>query len=575
MRWSAESGNMKATGSIKSLKSLLLLLAITILVNIAGSYLFARFDLTSEKRYTLTPATKQMLRNIEGKITVEVYLEGDDLPAGMKKLRNSTRDLLQELRVASNGKLEYSFVNLNDLRSADAKEDRQKALVKLGVLPINLEVNNDGGYSEKLIFPGAVLKYEGREVGVNILENQKISGAQNALDNSDSFLEYKLANAIHKLQMKSMPNVAFLQGHGEVNVSQVSDFLQTLVAQNFNIGKIEPGIDPLLNGKTDVLIVAKPQTAFSEDDKVLVDQFLLHGGRVLWLVDQAVADMDSFKLSPYIFAIPRDLNIDDQLFRYGVRINNDMLLDLYCNPQPIVEEIAGNPQPKLYPWVFYPIIRTSAIHPIVKNLDPIALKFASSIDTIRSPGVKKTILLSSSQYTRRQGVPFQIFLEGAKQQPSPALFNLKDVPVAVLLEGEFTSPFRNRLTMEQNVLLAKERQTFLPNGRSRMIVVGDGDVVVNEIDPNGAPLPLGYYRATRETFANKEFLLNCVEYLLDDNGLIEARNRETKMRLLDKALVNDQKSLWQFINIALPLLLLGVYGLIFNAARKRKYTKAA
>lgn len=566
----SKSSNHKWWSSIKAL-----FLGIIILLGIIfiSQKLNFRWDLTAEKRFTLTDASISLLKNLKEDVQVKVYLEGEDLPAGIKSIRNRTKDLLQDMRRVSGGKLTYEFIDVNSIKDVKQKEALQKNLIAKGVLPVNLEVNSESGYAEKLVYPGAVFSLGKKELGMTILENQMIFGAQGALENSLNFLEYKIVNVIDKLQQDRVPSVAFLQGHGEADIYQVSDFVETLSKQNFQIKKLELGIDPILDNKTDVLIIAKPTQPYSEDDKFLLDQYVMRGGKILWLMDQVIADMDSFKIASSIFSIPRDINLDDLLFRYGARVNDDLVLDLYCAPMPIMEEIAGNPTPKLYPWVFYPMVRGDQNIPIVKNLDPVLMKFPSSIDTIQAPGIKKTVLLSSSQYSRKQNIPFQIFLEGARQKPQPALFNQKDIPMAVLLEGRFTSHYAHRIQQSFRDAIQKEGATLLTSATeaSKMIVVGDGDIIINEIDANGRPLPLGYYRITRETYANKEFLLNTVEYLMDQSGLIAARNRDISMRVLDKAKVEDQKSLWQFIAVGAPIPLLLIFGLFFNRRRRKKY----
>lgn len=565
----------KHTAWLQSFKRLGIGITGILIVLLISQRYTLRWDLTAEKRYTLTDASASLLKNLRNEVFVTVYLEGDDLPAGIKNIRNHTRDLLQDMRRASKGKLSYAFVNINSIKDTKAKEELQKKLVSKGVLPVNLEVNSETGYSEKLIYPGAIIETDGKELGLTILENQMIFGAQGAMENSLNFLEYKIANVIDKLQQEHIPTVAFLQGHGEVSVYQVSDFVETLSKQNFQVKKVEIGTDLLLDGKTDVLVVAKPTQIFSEEDKFIIDQYVLRGGKILWLLDQVIADMDSFQIVPSIFSIPRDNNLGDLLFRYGARVNDDLVLDLYCAPVPIVEEIAGNPTPKLYPWVFYPMVRGDQNIPIVKNLDPVLLKFTSSIDTIRAEGIQKTVLLSSSQYSRKQKIPFQIALEGARQKPQPALFNQTDIPMAVLLEGEFKSHYAHRAVESQRKLMQKEGKETLNTAASpgKMIVVGDGDIIINETDPQGRPLPLGFYRITRETYANKDFLLNAVEYLVDQAGLIAARNRDISMRILDKAKVQDQKSTWQFIAVGLPIPVLLLFGWFFNRRRRAKYAK--
>lgn len=565
---------MKRHYLIQSIKTLAVSLLIVVVVNILSSFLYHRFDLTEEKRYTLTTSTKKLLNSLDDKVDVEIYLTGKDLPAGIKILQNETRELLQEFRNNSKGLVTFHFFDYNSIKNQKQREEFQMGLVKKGLRPTNLEVKSNSGYSEKLVFPGAVIKSNGREIPIQILENQFSTGAQGALNNSISLLEYKLANAIDKIIREHPPKVVFLQGQGELGVEPLQEFLKALAAQNFQLDKIELDKDKLLHNNIDVLVVAKPQKPFTENEKFLIDQYVMNGGKVLWLLDNTIADLDSFKLAPSIVAVPRDLNIDDLLFRYGVRNDHNLVLDLYCNQIPIIESIGGNPQPKLFPWVFYPIAVSKNNHPIVKNLDPVAFKFTSSLDTLSNPSVKKTILLSSSNYSRVQPTPFQIYLEGAKQKPNPYLFNQKNIPLAVLLEGNFTSLYKNQYTSDLQKLLEAQQITFKPKSNlNKMIVIADGDIASNDLEANGVPLALGYDKYTRQLYANKDFLLNSIEYLIDNNNLIDARNREVKMRLLDKAKVLEQKTKWQIIIFTAPLLLIAVFGIFYSQRRKRKYAR--
>jgi ABC-2 type transport system permease protein len=559
---------------IQSIKVLAISLLAVLAVNFASSFLYHRFDLTEEKRYTLTASTKKLLNGLDNTIDVEVYLTGKDLPAGIKILQNETRELLQEFRTNSKGKVTFHFFDISAIKNQQQREEFQTNLVKKGLKPTNLEVKTSSGYSEKLVFPGAMVKSNGKEIPVQILENQFSVGAQGSLNNSISFLEYKVANAIQKIERSHPPKIAFLQGHGELGIEPLQGFLETLASQSFQLDKIELDKDKLLNNNIDILIIAKPQDALNDYEKFLIDQYIMAGGKTMWLLDNVVCDLDSFKLAPSIVAVPRDLNLDDLLFRYGVRTEHNLVLDLYCNQIPIMESIGGSAQPKLFPWVFYPIAINKKNHPIVKNLDPVAFKFASSLDTLNNPEVKKTILLSTSTYSRLQPTPFQIFLEGAKQKPNPYLFNQKDIPLAVLLEGNFSSLFKNQYTADLQKLLAIQNVQFQPKSNAnKMVVIADGDIASNDIDTKGVPLALGYDKYSRQLFANKDFLLNCVEYLIDDNNLIDARNREVKMRLLDKAKVLEQKTRWQLITFATPLILILIFGLIYNYRRKAKYAK--
>lgn len=557
---------------IQSVKVLALSLLAVFVLNIVSSIVYKRFDLTEEKRYTLTPSTKNLLKNLNENVEVEVYLEGKNLPAGIKSLRNETKELLQEFRTLSKGRVTYTFFDINSIKDQKKCEDFQMNLVNKGLRPTNLEVKSNSGYSENIVFPGAMVKAGGNEIPIQILENQFSVGAQGSLNNSMNFLEYKTANAIQKSIRKKRPKIVFLQGHGELGVASLENLLRELNAQSFDIDKIELDKDKLINNGIDILMVAKSNSAISDVEKFMIDQYVMQGGKVIWLLDNIICDLDSFKLAPSIFSVPRDINIDDILFRYGVRINHNLVMDLYCNQIPIIETIGGNPQPKLFPWVFYPIAVSKNNHPIVKNLDPVSLKFSSSIDTLSNPGVHKTILLSSSDYSREQNTPFQIYLEGAKQKPDPSLFNKKNIPMGVLLEGNFQSLYKNQFSEEYRKLLEIQNVQFKPeSNKNKMIVIADGDVASNELDSKGVPLALGYDKYSQKLYANKDFMLNCVEYMIDDNNLIDARNREIKMRLLDKAKIQSQKGIWQFATLALPLIFAFAFGLFYTNRRKRKY----
>ncbi len=565
---------MKQHYLIQSIKALSVSLLLVLVVNILSNFLYHRFDLTEEKRYTLTSSTKKVLNGLEENIDVEVYLTGKDLPAGIKILQNETRELLQEFRTNSKGNVTFHFFDINSIKDQKKREEFQLELVKKGLKPTNLEVKSESGFTEKLVFPGAIIKANGREIPVQILENQFSVGAQGSLNNSLNFLEYKFINSIHKITKEHPAKIAFLQGHGELGIEQLQEFLKALSEQNFLLDKVELDKDKLIHNNIDILVIAKPQTAISDAEKFLIDQYIMQGGRTLWLLDNIICDLDSFKLAPSIMAIPRDLNLDDLLFRYGVRVNHNLALDLYCNQIPIIESVGGNPQPKLFPWAFYPIAVNKKNHPIVKNLDPVAFKFASSLDTLANPDVYKTILLTTSTYSRLQPTPFQIFLEGAKQKPNPYLFNLRDIPLAVLMQGNFHSLYKNQFTDDLQKMASAQQFTFTPKSNfNKMIVVADGDVAANDLDAQQVPLALGYDKYTRQLFANKDFLLNSVEYLLDDNNLIDARNREIKMRLLDKAKVLEDKTFWQIITVGLPLFLITLVGVLYTIQRKRKYAR--
>jgi ABC-2 type transport system permease protein len=561
----------------RSLQSVLIAILLVLAVNYGATKKFFRWDLTKEKRYTLTPSTKAILKNIDEPIRIEVYLEGKDLPVGIKKLRNSTRELLNEFRALSNGYIDYRFFDINEIDNKEERELLEESLIKGGLFPTNLEVKSKSGTSQKLIFPGALFSTENRSVAVQILENQLSFQTQDVLNNSYNFLEYKLANTVRKLLQERQLRIAFLEGNGEAGTERIADWGQSLALQKFVVQRINLNNNSLLSAENapDLLIIPKPRQPFSEQHKFEIDQFIMNGGKVMWLLDRAVADLDSFRIAPQYTSVAIDLNLEDQLFKYGVRVNQDLVQDYYCNPIPVTEiEGAGQTKTNLYPWVFHPVVTANNDHPIGKNMDPVALEFASSLDTIRAPNVEKTILLSTSELSRKSGVPLGLDLGIARIEPLPEYFTEPFIPLGVLLEGEFSSLFANRLSAEQNNLLLSKNMPFKEKSvATRQIVISDGDIGVNDMDVNGTPSPLGYYKFTRQTFGNKDFLNNCVEYLLDENGLITARNKETKMQLLDKQRVLEQQGLWQVLNVGLPLAFMFLVGGMIRWRRKKQYVK--
>ncbi len=559
----------------RSFQSILIAFGVIILVNFLATKQFYRWDLTKEKRYTLTRSTKDLLRDLDQQINVEVYLDGKDLPVGIKKFKNSTKELLNEFRALSNGFVDYEFVDIYDIEDESSRKELEEILVSEGIYPTNLNVKEESGSSTKMIYPGAVFSNGERSIGVQILENQMTFNTQDVLNNSYNFLEYKLANTVKKLLQERQYRIGILAGHGEVPTNRISDLGQHLGTQDFFIRRINLSKQTLFGAENrpDVLIIPKPTQAFSETDKFEIDQYIMSGGKVLWMIDQVVADLDSFRTSPQFLAIGRQLNLGDQLFRYGVRINADLVQDLYSNPIPVTEDIGGGEtQTNLYPWVFHPVVTTNNDHPIGKNLDPVSIEFASSIDTIRVPNVSKTVLLATSEYGRITKAPVPLDLGIARVDPLPEYFTKASIPLAVLLEGEFRSLYDNRLTKDQIAILLKANQDFKNTSDfTKQIVISDGDIGINDIDVSGAQYPLGYYRFTKETFANRDFLMNCIDYLLDDNDLISARNKETQMQLLDKQKVTEKKGLWQILNIGVPILFMFLVGGLIRWRRNKRY----
>lgn len=570
----------------QNLIQLLLTILIIILVNIIGSQLFTRFDLTSEKRYTLSPATRALLDKVEDYVYFRVYLEGE-FPAGFKRLRNETREMLSQFR-AYNKYIVFEFINPSANPDAKEREKVYRQLVEKGLNPTDLKVKTKSGSEQQLVFPGAIISYRADQFPMELIQNQLTAGPEQVLNNSIQNLEYNIANTIRKLIATRKPKVGFITGHGEMTEDLVYDFALAL-SEHYGLERVD------INGRIDALtqrvkdsttgninifnrykaiIIAKPDSVFSEKDKFIIDQFVMRGGRILWLLDGVKTDMDSLQNKPTTIALAQESGLDDMLFRYGARVNNDLIQDVQCLPIMMVTGMIGNqPQFDMMPWPYFPLLNSStASNPITNNLNAIKTQFVSSVDTIFVAGVKKTFLLTSSEYTHIMNTPAIIDLSIAGKQPDPTLFSKSRVPAAVLLEGKFKSLYANRVPPE---ILGDREIGFMDEGReSAMIIVGDGDIARNQFDrKRGVPLPVGYDQDTRQTFGNRDFLLNAMDYLVDDSRLITIRSRELKIRLLDRKRIESEKLKWQIINVVLPVVLVILIGMVFSLLRKRRYGK--
>lgn len=553
----------------KDITALGLYLIIIVLLNFIGSKLFFRIDLTSENRYTLSSATKQMVKDLDDAVFIRVYLDGD-LPAGFKRLRNSTKELLDELRAVSSENIHYEFIDPSADPDPKVRNDVYRQLSKLGLQYTNLEYMEGDKKLEKIIFPGAMLAYRDKEISLQLLKSKIGANPEVMLNNSIQQLEFEIANSIRKLTIDLKPKVAFIEGHGELKELDVKDITYEL-SQFYNVERIRINQQLDALNKVDAIIIAKPDSAFDEKDKFIIDQFIMRGGKCLWLIDQLQVNHDSLQKNSFTFAIGRSLNIDDQLFKYGARINSDLILDLQSSPIPVILGYIGNqPQQKLFPWYFYPLVIPISDNPLVKNLNAIRFQYGSSIDTIAKPGIKKTFLLHSSKYTKMLNSPVRVSLNILRDEPQMEQYSKTNIPMAVMLEGEFESVFKNRLPqniLESNLIKFKEKSS-----PTKMIVIGDGDVIRNDIVMStGKPYPLGYDRFSDNVYANKNFILNCMNYLLDDSGLITVRGKEIQLRLLDKGKIAKEKAAWQFLNIFVPILLVIVSAIALFFIRKRKY----
>ena len=565
-----------------------LTLVLIVAVNVIGAYLFTRFDLTSEKRYTLSDTTKETLKNLDDYVYFKVYLEGD-FPAGFKKLRRETKEMLDEFRAYSKF-IDYEFID--PAASDDRAEinDTYKLLYQAGLNPTNLNIQgSDGSTKQMIIWPGALVSYRNQtELPIDLLENQLGQSSEAALNASIQNLEFRLVDAIRKVTRFKKPSIAFIEGHGELTENEVYDITQSL-SQNYNVNRVEIAgqvgallrrTEPNAKGEIhvltnfDAIVIAKPTEPFDEKDKFLIDQYIMHGGKVLWLVEPVYATMDSLTMQESTIGTELDLNLDDLFFNYGVRLNRNLLLDLNCAPLPIrTGQVAGQPQLEFYRWFYFPLVQAASNHPMVRNMNAIKLDFVSSMEAVNSGGdVVKTPLLRTSNYTKVSGAPVFISLAMLKQNPDKRMFPSTGQNVAYLLKGTFPSLYANRITAE--IEESKEMQ-FLPESQSTaMIVVADGDIIRNQIDiKRKTPLPLGYDQYTQNTYTNKEFIENAISYLVDGEGLIDIRSRELKVRLLDMTKVNQERTKWQVINTLVPIALIIGLGFVMAFIRKKKYSK--
>jgi len=538
----------------------------------SAGFLFFRLDITQEKKYTLAPSTNTLLGELPDIVYIKLYLDGD-LPASYLKLQKEIREMINEFRMVAGDNVQYEIINPSEHSNDKAKYDFYRQLAKKGVLPVSISENEQEGVSQKILFPGAILSYRGKEVPVNFLKSRMGAGTDEIVNASVETIEYELSNGIRKLTRTEKEKIAFLEGQGEFTEPWVRDITQGL-GEYYQVEHVR--INHKLNALAPyrALVIARPDSAFDDKDKFIIDQFIMRGGKVLWLVDGVTADMDSLQSKPVMYGISKELNLDDMLFRYGARILPNLVMDMQSAPIPMITGMLGNqPQRSLLNWNYFPLVTPREKHPIVRNLNPIRFQFASSLDTIPVSGIKKSVLLSSSEYTRIQQTPARISLEILRAKENPSQYAHSPVILAVLLEGTFPSIFKNRISAavaEDSAIAFKE--SSVPG---KMIVVSDGDVIRNQVSKStGESFPLGYDRFSGMTFGNRNFLLNCMNYLLDEEGLISLRSREIKLRVLDKNRVNRNKQTLRILNLLLPIGLVCITGILLLFLRKRRYARS-
>ncbi|MBO7489316.1 MAG: gliding motility-associated ABC transporter substrate-binding protein GldG [Bacteroidales bacterium] len=558
---------------------------VLVFANVISSYIFTRFDLTSEKRYTLSDSTKKMLKELDEQVLFRVYLEGDELPAEYRRFRNDIKNMLDQFRAYSKD-VEYEFVNPNSFDTDEEKIQFYQTLVKKGIKPIPIATEDDGVQKQQVVYPAMEVSYKGRETAMQ-LQSNTVSGksADEIINSSIENLEYNFVTAIHRLTRPVQARIGFLMGHNELEKIDIYDIQMSLVEdykvenvyldRNINAltGRIQNLSDSSIsvNNKYDVLVVPKPLSTFTDMDLYIIDQFVMYGGKVLWLVDALDADLDSLQGKEQTFATRLPTNLDDLLFNYGVRVNPDLIMDYRCRGIPMM---GNDNRMQLVPWYYFPTLVPNSDHPIVRNLDVLKTDFISSIDLIDNE-IKKTVLLTTSDHVHIKNAPVNIQLADARITVNEQLFNRSNLPVAVLLEGQFQSVFRNRLATSFMELseIGYKSQCEKP---TQMIVVSDGDIIRNgtKFSEQGMyPLPLGYDKYTDVMFANKTFILNAINYLAGDEAMIDARPRNIAIRRLDVAKVKNQRAFYQFANIFYPVLLVLALAAIVIGVRFIKYKK--
>ncbi len=551
------------------------LIVVLLIVALVSSKNFFRIDLTSEKRYTLSESTKSVLRNLDSPVYFRIYLEGD-LPPDFVKFQVSIRELLEEFRAYGRENIQYDFINIYDEKDEAVRNRTMMNLYNKGLRVTNIKMKDaEGGTSDKIIFPGAVLNYRGYEFPVNLLKNNPSLPHQVNLSNSIQSLEYEFSKALHSLSKEDVPRIAFIEGHGELDSLQTFSIMNEL--KNFfqvDRGVINGNMEALLD--YEAIVIAQPMRPFNEADKFAIDQYMMRGGKVLWFIDPVITLPDSLA-SGMTISLVNQLNIEDLLFKYGIRIDYNIVTDLQCNYVPVnISVDAASEDTEMRPWVYSPLFSAPSTHPITRGLNYIHGQFISAFDTIplNRGDVDRTVLLSTSERSQSRRVPLRITMDEVSRDPDPRMFTESNLPVAVLSEGIFPSFYSNysvpkRVYPPDTEIISKSKPTS-------MLVVTDGDMIRNEVRVEGGRYmaeKLGYDKYTSQTFGNLEFILNAVNYMTDETGLMELRSREFKLRLLDRSVTKDKKAVlkWKIINSFVPVLIIVLFGILFNLYRKRKF----
>lgn len=597
----------------------LVLLTALFALNLLASVWKFRFDLTAEQRYSLSPQTKKLLSNIDSTIAIDVFLKGD-FRSSFRKLKNSTSDLLSEMKEYSGAKLIINYKTVEELFNEEAKanmlshvlnqlvnngvnidslrqtrpgfnEEMTKQIIadslkSLGIMPYTLEVQEkEEAKTQRVIYPSAVVHYGNKIIPVDLLSGKTeytrdpltgslVTDEAKSISNAEALLEFKFAEAIEKIQRKQKPLIGYLTGNGEPTGPETYDLVQTMDA-DYTFQIIDPNQAPVIPKEFSVILIVKPAHTFTDSAKMKIDQYIMQGGKVIWLLDVLYAEKDSLAFAAQTLAYDRGLELDDLLFKYGVRINRDLLQDQQCDlSKLVVGNAGGQPQLADVPFNYYPLLVASNNHPITKNLEPVLSQFTNTLDTVKAEGIAKTVLLSSSENAKVVTTPAIISLQELKTIEDIKLYNKKSLPVGLLLQGRFSSLYASRMPAEMRQFFTANYGSFKTQSSedAQQIVVGDGDIVLNGYTQK-EPFPMGYSRVQERSFSNRSFLQNALQFMTGNADIIALRNKEVTLRLLNKQKVNEQRLMWQLINIAVPLLLVILCGIIYLQWRKRKYAK--
>ncbi|QNF34171.1 gliding motility-associated ABC transporter substrate-binding protein GldG [Adhaeribacter swui] len=549
----------------KDISQFFVLVGLVVLLNVVSGFYFFRIDLTQDKRYTMAPATRQLLKELPQPVHVDVYLAGE-FPAGFKRLQAAVRETLEEFRQYSSN-FSYSFIDPSAGTDLKKRNQLYTNLALKGIQPTNLFATEGDKKVEKLIFPGAIFSANGKEEPVMLLKGNQAALPDERLNQSIEGLEFEMASAIRKLASTNRKRIGIVEGHGELDNLEAADFITSL-QKYYDVYRVDINKVPSLQSLS-ALVIAKPTRPYTEIEKFKIDQYLMQGGRAIFFLDGIKAEMDSIPPQGY-FALPNNVNLDDLLFKYGVRVNADLVQDINSGQVPVVTGMFGNkPQTQLLNWRYFPLINSFSQHPLTRNLDAVYGRFVSTLDSVRVSGIKKTPLLFTSRYTKILAPPITISLNEARVNIKPSLYNKGPQAVGYLLEGNFPSLYTNRPLPEG----LPANVTAITAGKpAKIIVFSDGDLIWNEVNrKTNQPFELGYDRFMRTRFANKDLVMNAMEYLLDNSGLINLRAKQITLRPLDKIRVKEERSRWQIINLAGPLVLLLLFGLGKYYLRRRRY----